>query len=41
MMDRIFETIDRASVSLPADVLIGLVAGLRGTLSFPTALRAQ
>ena len=41
MVDRMFETIDGASVSLAADVLAGLAAGLRGAISFPGEARYE
>jgi hypothetical protein len=41
MMNRVVKTIDGASVSLSSDVLAGLAAGLRGTLSFPGDARYE
>jgi FAD/FMN-containing dehydrogenase len=41
MMDRVVKTIDGASVSLSSDVLAGLAAGLRGTLSSPGEARYE
>ena len=40
-MDRIVKTVDGASVSLSSEVLAGLAAGLRGTLSFPGDARYE
>jgi FAD/FMN-containing dehydrogenase len=41
MLDRVVKTIDGASVSLTSDLLAGLAAGLRGSLSFPGEARYE